>query len=345
MIEIEKQELISLEVIRTLKSRFEKFPQDFTDNRNAPFHEAFLSAFADKLDGHVESIQVLISLSSWMHGLNTTLGQSFFENVAHILSDSEKRIFNDLKISQSQQTIIADIITALKNDNRKPNLIAENRLIFSKGKTRMKPVSDFTVDNFYEDSASIVAIELKTVEPNSGVFKVEKEKILSAKAALKNAFPNKQIKYYLGFPFDPLSDSPTEYNKDAFMEHGIDFTKYFAPEEVLLADELWNFLSDDTNTTQQILDIINSIATSEFLDEYNFINDYRNLEIDKDRFTNILERWKLLSELKIAGNFEQINSLGQTIKNVSKYLNQTVFDAEGKYKINRSKRLSELINT
>lgn len=74
MIESSKKELIALQVIKTLKTRFDNFPEDFSDNRNAPFHEAFLEAFSEKLDGLVTSIPVFISLSSWMHGLNTTLG-------------------------------------------------------------------------------------------------------------------------------------------------------------------------------------------------------------------------------------------------------------------------------
>lgn len=40
-----KKERIALEVIKTPKSRFENFPEDASDNRNAPFHEAFLEAF------------------------------------------------------------------------------------------------------------------------------------------------------------------------------------------------------------------------------------------------------------------------------------------------------------
>lgn len=41
-----KKERIALEVIRVLGSRFDNFPEDSEDNRNVPFHEAFLNAFA-----------------------------------------------------------------------------------------------------------------------------------------------------------------------------------------------------------------------------------------------------------------------------------------------------------
>src|SRR5687767_3733506 len=89
----EKIEKISIEVIKTIASRFQSFPLNSLGNRNAPFHEAFLNAFRDKLNGKVSDIPFFISLSSWLHGLNTTLGQCFFESIAHILGDGEKKEF------------------------------------------------------------------------------------------------------------------------------------------------------------------------------------------------------------------------------------------------------------
>ena len=110
-----KKEKIALEVIKTLKSRFDKFPEDASDNRNAPFHEAFLEAFKVKIENYVTNVPIFISLASWMHGLNTSLGQSFFEKIAHILSDGEKRKFNNLILSKDQQSTISDIMASLKN--------------------------------------------------------------------------------------------------------------------------------------------------------------------------------------------------------------------------------------
>jgi len=117
----EIKEKISLEVIKTLVVRFESFPEDASNNRNAPFHEAFLKAFADKLDGKVSNVPFFISLSSWLHGLNTTLGQSFFENVAHIISGGEKREYTskklgNLQVTKTQKDKINNIITDLSNN-------------------------------------------------------------------------------------------------------------------------------------------------------------------------------------------------------------------------------------
>lgn len=147
MLEKSKVEKISIEVIKTLYSRFENFPEDSSDIRNAPFHMAFLEAFTDKLKGKVSNVPVFISLASWFHGLNTALGQSFFERTAHILSDGTKKGFKDIKISSDQQTIISEIISNLKNSVYQPNLKHENELLLQNNNDKhSKSIPEFTAD-------------------------------------------------------------------------------------------------------------------------------------------------------------------------------------------------------
>ncbi|MFA7662582.1 MAG: TdeIII family type II restriction endonuclease, partial [Patescibacteria group bacterium] len=102
MITQKKTQQIAATVIKILIQRFETFPIDASNNRNAPFHKAFLNAFEDKFNGKVSDVPFFISLSSWLHGLNTTLGQTFFEKVAHILSDGEKREYTSKKLGNKQ---------------------------------------------------------------------------------------------------------------------------------------------------------------------------------------------------------------------------------------------------
>ncbi len=80
---------ISIEVIKTLVTMFENFPEDASNNRNAPFHGSFLKEFSDKLNENVSISPFFISLSSWLQGLNTTVGQVFFKNVSHNLRNAE----------------------------------------------------------------------------------------------------------------------------------------------------------------------------------------------------------------------------------------------------------------
>ena len=224
-IEIAKLEGIALEVIRVLYGRFENFPEDSADNRNAPFHEAFLKAFANKISEKVErDIPYFISLSSWLHGLNTTLGQTFFENVAHILSDGGKREFTQAKqaglsITSAQREIISTIVSDLKNNNRTPNMELEDVALEQVSRAGKNiEAQDFTVDNFVEGDTFIEAIELKTVRPNAGQMQSEKGKILSAKAALRKKYPDKKVSYYFGFPFDPWNNTSTGFDKNAILE-------------------------------------------------------------------------------------------------------------------------------
>lgn len=336
-----KKELIALEVIRTLKSRFDNFPEDASDNRNAPFHEAFLEAFKIKIERHVTDIPIFISLASWVHGLNTSLGQSFFEKVSHILADGEKREFNNLLISKKQQAIISDIIAALKNKVRNPNLSNENLEVFIVDKTKNVSTSNFSADVYFEDGDKLILIELKTVKPNSDIFKEQKTKFLNAKAALKNKFPSKEIYFYLGFPFDPLHNRKTGFDKDRFFGYGIDFKKYFDKSEVLLADELWEFLSQEKSTMSNILRIINSIAKPDFLEKYNFINDHGNFNINPTKYKKILVQWHLERELKILRNLKKLQKVAEHEKGINRKLKQNLFDSETNYK---EPRIYSLLN-
>lgn len=341
-----QKELIAIEVIRTLFAQFEKFPEDEINNRNAPFHEAFLNAFSEKLADKVTSIPMFISLASWMHGLNTSLGQSFLEKTAHILCSGEKKEFTTtkrtvLKISANQKNIVNHIITDLSNGIRTPNLEQENKeCLFSEIPTI--DATDFTVDVYFQDAEQIVCIELKTVKPNKGIFKVEKEKILEAKVALKNIYPNKSILYFLAFPFDPLSDTPTGFDKQRFMDYSVGFRKYFTENEFLLSSELWDYLSGDADTMQLLIDIINRIATPQFLEKYEFLNNSINKTNEKSRYTQYLTEWNLISEITLINNKTTISEKTKSDNRLTRIFNQQIFK-DGEYNVERMMVLKSLL--
>lgn len=243
-----------------LVSRLDKFPSDSSANRNAPFHDAFLNAFREQLSIVNIETPYLVALASWMHGLNTSLGNGF-ENIAHILSNGYKRKFTGqfiLNVSTTQAANINNIVVGLKSGNRLPNLSEEDALIMNgiSETDELEPALPFTADNYVETSDLVEAIELKSVRPNSGEGRGEKQKILFGKAALKRLHPGKQIKFYIGFPFDPTSNNPTGFDKDRFTAHLIEFKKFFSPDEILIASELWDHLSGQPNTMEQILEVV-----------------------------------------------------------------------------------------
>ena len=348
--EDENKEKIAHEIIKVLYSRFISFPEDATNNRNAPFHKAFLTAFSDKFKNKVSDIPFFISLSSWLQGLNTTLGQTFFENVAHILCNGDKREFTskklgNIKIYKHQKDNCNAIITDLSVGNNKPNKIVENELLFKDDNDELVNSIDFSADVFIEEDENIIAIELKSVRPNSGEMRGEKQKILEGKSALYKKYTPKNISFYIGFPFDPTSEEikPTEYDKNRFMESIINMKKYFANDEVLLSSELWDFLSEKKNTMIEILSQINKIATIEFMDKYSFINDSNNrLSTNRERYKKILIEWDLVSELEIFNNEDKIFEAIKKEKKLKRVYYQNIFK-DGEYNIDRYLKLNNLI--
>ena len=79
----------------------------------------------------------------------------------------------------------------------------------------------------------------------------------------------------------------------------IEFNKFFCPEEVLIGDELWNRLSGEKNTMQQILDIINKIATTDFVENLMFLENPKNKKSNPGRYQEILKQWNLSDNSRI----------------------------------------------
>ena len=346
----QQKEKISIEVVKILKTRFENFPEDASNNRNAPFHEAFLTAFSDKLDGKVSDVPLFISLASWLHGLNTTLGQVFFENVAHILCNGEKREYTsgklgNLLITKKQQEAITQIINDLSTSTKLPNLVDENKILLQQDGSQKVKAEDFSADVFFEDTGRVVAIELKTVKPNSGGMKGEKQKILEGKAALFHLFPDKEIHFFFGFPFDPTVNPATEnvtsYDKTRFFNSIINANKFCAHNEFLVASELWDFLSGEKNTMEEILKIINTIATPDFISKFHLLQD--NLKRTKPEYISQLIEWNLVSEKKLIEN-DTILQTNLTTSILKRNYNKIAFDKDGKYNWERYNTLKTLID-
>ena len=351
-----QKEEIALEVIKVLKKRFQSFPDENSIIRNAPFHKAFLAAFSDKIAVTQENNNFFISLSSWYHGLNTTLGQSFFENIANLLCNGEKREWTSgrnkqpLKISNTQKQIINEIITALSNSRRIPDCKKEWNEIVNAEVDELVNTVDFSTDVFFEDNKSVIAIEMKSVKPNSGEMKVEKQKILEAKAALHRIFSGKEIKFFLGFPFDPTVDiqkgeDECSYNKDRFLNSLVNGKKYFDKAEILIASELWDFLSGFSNTMQEIISIINNIATPNFEKEFDLISSYNLLTNENyDALLTVLDRWCLFSEIEIINSRNILIAKTNMDRQLIRIINQQCFDSNGNINKRRQNYLLENIH-
>jgi hypothetical protein len=345
MFEKRIQQKIAVEVIKTLITRFDSFPEDSSDNRNAPFHKSFLNAFSNKLLNKVKDVPFLISLSGWLHGLNTTLGQQFFEKVAHILSDGEKKEYTskrlgNLKITNTQKDYINEIMTGLSN-NGNPSLLEENKKIFKHYNTGLVNALDFSADVFIEDNDNVIAIELKSVRPNSGEMRGEKQKILEGKAALFRKFSDKTINFYIGFPFDPTSKTDTGYDKKRFLNSIINMTKFFHPDETLIAGELWDLLSGEAETMEQILAIINDIAKPEFLTSFSYF--CKNENRMEQEYKEILRKWHIYSEIELLDRDGILKEKIKDNKRLIRIYNKRIFTIEGNYNYDRYQELKDIL--
>ncbi|OFZ65969.1 MAG: hypothetical protein A2V79_03420 [Betaproteobacteria bacterium RBG_16_56_24] len=268
MLTQDQQNRISEIIKSILVKRREKFPSSTVVVRNAPFHDLVLKAFEERLKPYEISTGQLIAISSWFHGLSTSLGTGY-EHIAHILSGGYKRSFTKEftgKISEYQEQEINAIISSLKK-NGAPNLELENEKLFSASESgKLTEALGFTIDVFIEQANKIVAVEVKSVRPNSGEGRGEKQKILHGKAVLKRAYPDKAIEFYVGFPFDPTASQATEYNKERFINHLVEFKKFFDPHEILIGPELWNKLSGKAGTMEAILMTVES-TVKEFVNK------------------------------------------------------------------------------
>lgn len=304
MVENNNKEQIALIVMDLLSKQFTKYPDISTSNRNAPFQEGFLNTFSDRLNENTLTVQYFLSLASWSHGLSTAMGMSFFEKLAHIISGGAKKGFtvNEgtlLKITSQQKSAVNTIITRLKNGVDSPNLVNENLQIKDRINDPTEDSTSFTADVFFEQEDKVVAIELKSVRPNAGEMKGEKQKLLEAKAALSHEYQGKTIKYFMAFPFDPTSSTSTEYDKERFLDYLIDAKKYLHVDEILLGQEFWQYLSGDRDTMQDILTIINDIANPHFLDNLEYLNNSDNRTEDEENYKILLQKWCLFRELEI----------------------------------------------
>jgi len=173
----------------------------------------------------------------------------------------------------------------------------------------------------------------------------EKQKILEGKAALYHHFPNKTIRFYIGFPFDPTINPTQEkissFDKPRFLNSIINMTKYFDPNETLIASELWDFLSGQEKTMESLLNIINTIATPSFLFKFQLLCD--NTKRLTDEYRTQLKEWNLLSELKLIDNNDVIHQKTFNNYELKKLFNKTAFDNKGNYNYERFLKLIHLI--
>ena len=116
--------------------------------------------------------------------------------------------------------------------------------------------------------------------------------------------------------------------------------KFFAANESLVASELWDLLSGQQNTMEEILEIINTISTTAFLEKFQFLTDNANRITPEYR--NQLTEWNLHSELELINSNTAIIQNIATNKTLTRIYNNSSFDGKGNYNWDRHTELLKL---
>ncbi len=164
---------------------------------------------------------------------------------------------------------------------------------------------------------------------------------------MRRSYPKKSVKFFIGFPFDPLSLEPTGYDKQRFMKYSVGFDKYFAESEVLLSAELWDYLSGTAHTMETILEIINSIATVDFIENFDFLQQKENAANKKSWYLTLLRKWFLWREIILVENRDRIYSKISGNNRMIRVFNQDVFNLkreDDKYKVEYNETRSALLS-
>jgi hypothetical protein len=102
-------------------------------------------------------------------------------------------------------------------------------------------------------------------------------------------------------------------------------------------------ISNVSKTMEQILEIINAIATLEFIDKYNYLNESANRLNETEYYNNLLQKWFLFSEIELLNNNAIILQKVRDNKKATRILNQPVFK-DGGYNSNRYDFLKQVIS-
>lgn len=231
----QKQEISSL-----LKEKIRNKLRTYSpETQSMPFHFRLLGK--DRM-----------ALYSFIHSVNTMLGQSIFEKVAEIIA---KPNFNRAESQYNFEGFLSDkavleidkIMSNLKsaesradesNENERIRLVANQG---ARGKIRKTRADLFLLKKNIENY-----FEIKTVKPNIDVFARTKEKLLQWKAMRYNTNQRIEVKAYICIPYNP--EAPNPYSR--WTLQGL----YDLKNEVLVADEFWDFLGGK-GTYEELLDI------------------------------------------------------------------------------------------
>ena len=206
-----------------------------------------------------------MALFSFIHSVNTMLGQSIFEYVGRIIAKPKAKQaidqYRKLEGYISNQAVlkIDQIMRDLRAAKRKPNKEKETREILNvatKGNLGRKLKK--RVDLFVETQEGIeYYFEIKTAKPNINEFTGIKKQLLDWIAMRGSKKQDVNIKTIVAIPYNPYEPEPYE----RWTLQGL----FDLEQEVLVGEEFWNFLGGE-RTYEDLLNVFEE-AGLELYDE------------------------------------------------------------------------------
>jgi len=233
---IEQKQDVSFLLKQKIRDKLKKYSPE---TQSMPFHFRLLGR--DRM-----------ALYSFIHSVNTMLGQSIFEKVGEIIA---KKNFSNVKshyriegyLSEKAVIEIDQIMLDLRTAKNLSNVSEEDhriRAVASSGK--MGEIRKSMVDLFVARSGQEHYFEIKTVKPNIDVFARTKEKLLQWKAMRYSINQDIIVRSYICIPYNP--EAPNPYSR--WTLQGL----YDLSQEVLVAEEFWDFLGGK-GTYEELLNI------------------------------------------------------------------------------------------
>ena len=191
-----------------------------------------------------------VAAYSFMHSLNTMLGQSIHEQIAKIIAEPH---FDEVKtgydvegeMTNEENLTISKILQEIKNKTRTANKEQEIEEILKCSSNDGRKIK-IRADLFLKKGKDEFYIEIKTAKPNIDVFVKSKQKLLEWVALKK-----KKVNTILAIPYNPYHPKP--YNRFT-MQGYLDEEK-----ELYVAERFWEFLGGE-GTYEEVLNIFDEVG-------------------------------------------------------------------------------------
>jgi len=214
-----------------------------------------------------------VAAYSFIHSLATSLGMSIYEDVSKIIaSEHSQECFTKYGVggvlSREQKSVIADIITELRNNpQRKSDIEDEVKRVLKAPAFNGKYQKSGNIADFYmRRNNDEYFFEIKTVKPNIDVFKESKIKLLEWVARKR-----KKMKVFLAFPYNPYHPQP--YSRFT-MQNMMD-----PPSDFLVGEEYWDLLGGK-NTFSSLLGVFDAVGKNYKQKISNKIREVAEIKIE-----------------------------------------------------------------